>query len=154
MLVRLLGKEQTAADEFAAGTLTQPFTDAAGWAESSIAWLYTNGLTRGSSQQTFGGGRTCTAKDYAVFLLRALGYRDGTDFTYDTAEAFAAETGIYSDSLFGGTFTRGDLALMPSPAKMSWILPTAIISCPAFTMASSIVSRGGSREKSWRRVVR
>ena len=116
MLVRLLGKEQTAADAFAAGTLTQPFTDAAGWAESSIAWLYTNGLTRGSSQQTFGGGRTCTAKDYAVFLLRALGYRDGTDFTYDTAEAFAAETGIYSDSLFGGTFTRGDLALMSERA--------------------------------------
>ena len=116
MLVRLLGKEQTAEEEFAAGSLTQPFTDVAAWAEADVAWLYTNGVARGTGVQTFGGSRACPAKDYAVFLLRALGYQDGTDFTYDTAETFAAGAGFYSADLFGGTFTRGDLALMSERA--------------------------------------
>lgn len=112
MLVRLLGKEQEAGEQFSAGSISQPFTDVSSWAEPYIAWLYTNGLTRGSSPTAFGGGRSCSAKDYAVFLMRALGYQDGTDFTYADAESFASETGIYSADLFSGTFTRGDLALM------------------------------------------
>jgi len=116
MLVRLLGKEQEAEDRFAAGSLTQPFTDVDGWAEPYIAWLYSNGLAYGTSPQRFDGGRTCSAKDYAVFLLRALGYREGTDFTYAAAESFAAGAGIYRAELFGGTFTRGDLALMSERA--------------------------------------
>lgn len=45
------------------------------------------------------------------FLLRALGYADGEDFTYADALAFAGDCGVYTDGLFSGTFTRGDLAL-------------------------------------------
>jgi hypothetical protein len=116
MLVRLLGKEQEAADEYAAGTNPEPFADVANWAKADIAWLYAKGLAKGASATAFGGARACPAQDYAVFLLRALGYQDGTDFTYAGALAKAAEAGIWSDALFPGKFTRGTLALMSERA--------------------------------------
>ena len=112
MLVRLYGAEQQALYEYECGYTSHPFTDCVDWAEPYIAWLYTNGLTRGVSATSFGGNRVCSAKDYAVFLLRSLGYVDNYDFTYDGAEDFAAYAGFYNRHLYGGQFLRGDLALM------------------------------------------
>lgn len=112
MLVRLYGAEEAAQTAFENGEISHPFTDVSGWAEPYIAWLYANSLTRGVGENTFGSTRSCSAQNYAVFLLRALGYADGEDFTYADALAFAADCGVYTDGLFSGTFTRGDLALM------------------------------------------
>ena len=112
MLVRLRGLEDDAAQRLEDGLIQHPFTDVPSWAESSVACLYTDGLTRGISETAFGSSRVCRAKDYAVFLLRALGYQDDTDFTYETSESFAASLGFYNKDIFSGTFTRGDLALM------------------------------------------
>ena len=112
MLVRLCGAEEAAKAQLTEGAIENPFKDVADWAAADTAWLYANGLARGVGADKFGAERVCRAKDYAVFLLRALGYRDGEDFTYDEAEAFAAECGFYHASLFSGTFTRGDLAVM------------------------------------------
>ena len=79
---------------FENGEISHPFTDVSGWAEPYIAWLYANSLTRGVGENTFGSTRSCSAQNYAVFLLRALGYADGEDFTYADALAFAADCGV------------------------------------------------------------
>ena len=138
MLVRLYGAEETARASFAAEQIANPFADVSGWAEPYVAWLYANGLARGISAETFGAARSCSAKDYAVFLLRSLGYADGEDFTYADALAAAAERGIYLEGLFSGTFTRGDLALM------TWFALFSKCSEGNLTLLQSLVKEGAA----------
>ena len=112
MLVRLYGAEDEAMRLYAAGAITHPFADGKDWSAPYIAWLYSRGMTKGVSETSFGADRPCSARDYAVFLLRSLGYQDNFDFTYAQAEQFAAEAGFYDSRLFCGEFLRGDMALM------------------------------------------
>ena len=109
MLVRLYGAEEEAAAAYEAGEISHPFTDVGETAAPYVAYLYTNGITNGTSATTFGTG-ACTAQNYVVFLLRALGYEDGTDFQYADALTFAQEKGFYNPLMFPGTFLRDDLA--------------------------------------------
>lgn len=109
MLVRLLGAEDEAREAYAAGELTMPFTDVGATAAPYVAYLYQQGITNGTSATKFGTG-VCGAQNYVVFLLRALGYEDGTDFQYADALAFAQEKGFYDPLMFPGTFLRDDLA--------------------------------------------
>ena len=109
MLVRLLGAEDEARDAYAAGELTMPFTDVGATAAPYVASVYQQGITNGTSATKFGTG-ACSAKMYCAFLLRALGYEDGTDFQYADALAFAQEKGFYDPLMFPGTFLRDDLA--------------------------------------------
>lgn len=110
MLVRLYGAEEEAKAQYAAGKITHPFTDVSETTAPYAAWLRTNGIVNGTSDTTFGSSRPCTAQNYVVFLLRALGYRDGTDFQYAQALEFAAAHGLFDTSMFSGTFLRDDLA--------------------------------------------
>lgn len=111
MLVRLLGAESEAKAEYEAGTITNPFSDVADWAAPYVAWLYSNGLTTGLPDGTYGSAMTCDAQQYCTFTLRALGYSDGTDgdFTYADALTFAQEKGLYNSTVFSGTFLRDDV---------------------------------------------
>ena len=109
MLVRLYGAEEEAAAAYASGEISHPFTDVGETAAPYVAYLYTNGITNGTSATTFGTG-ACSAQNYVVFLLRALGYEDGTDFQYADALTFAQEKGFYNPLMFSGTFLRDDLA--------------------------------------------
>lgn len=90
MLVRLLGEEDAAM----AGTYDMPFTDVPDWAAPYIGWLYDNKLTMGVSDTKFGTRDTCSAQQYATFLLRALGYEDGNGYTYNTAMDYAETLGV------------------------------------------------------------
>lgn len=110
MLVRLYGAEEQAAADYEAGTISHPFTDVSDFTAPYVAWLYTNGLTNGTSATTFGSAAPCSAQQYTVFLLRALGYEDGKDFDYAQAPEFAVTKGLFDTSMFGGTFLRDDLA--------------------------------------------
>ena len=74
MLVRLYGAEEEAAAAYEAGEISHPFTDVGETAAPYVAYLYTNGITNGTSATTFGTG-ACTAQNYVVFLLRALDMR-------------------------------------------------------------------------------
>ena len=80
MLVRLLGKEE----EALAFEGECPFTDVDGWAIPYVAWAYDQGLTKGISATAFGTG-DATLNMYLTFVLRALGFEEGTegDFTWD-----------------------------------------------------------------------
>ncbi|WP_036630651.1 MULTISPECIES: S-layer homology domain-containing protein [unclassified Oscillibacter] len=82
MLVRLYGAEDEAKAAYEAGEISMPFTDVSETAAPSVAWLYSQGITNGTSATTFGASSPCSAKMYCAFLLRALGYEDGVDFLY------------------------------------------------------------------------
>lgn len=110
MLVRLYGAEEEAAQAYAAGEIKHPFTDVSSFASPYVAWLYSNGITKGTSDTTFSASRACTAQNYLAFLLRALGYEDGTDFNYAEIGDFAAEKGLMDTSMLSDTFLRDDLA--------------------------------------------
>jgi len=112
MLVRLFGAEDEAKAAFAAGELKCPFTDVGETAAPYVAWLKAKGLTSGTTETTFGGSSPCTAKAYTIFLLRALGYQDNTDFTTANAKEFAMGLGLLDTSMFTGKFLRDDLAAL------------------------------------------
>ena len=110
MLTRLYGAEESAEELYRDGEISHPFTDVPDYAGTSVAWLYAKGLTKGVSQTAFGAAQACGFKDYAVFLLRALGYRDGVDFSYADALEFAQKVGFYNPAVYTGSFLRDDLA--------------------------------------------
>ncbi len=112
MLVRLHGAEESAKADYAAGKIAHPFTDVSEFASPYVAWVYTNGISKGTSATTFGSGNPCSAKMYSAFLLRALGYEDGVDFAYADTLTFAQAKGFFDTSVFSGTFLRDDLAAM------------------------------------------
>lgn len=114
MLVRLLGKEE----EAKAGTWSTPFTDLAEWATPYVGYAYTNGLTNGTSETTFGSTDLVSVSQYLTFVLRALGYEDGTDFQWYEAWVKSDELGLTSGQYSAETtdFTRGDVAVISSQA--------------------------------------
>lgn len=112
MLVRLYGAEDAAKAAYEAGEIKHPFTDVSGTAAPYVAWVYTNGISKGATATTFGSASKCTAQNYVVFLLRALGYKDGADFQYADALTFAQEKGFYEPVMFSGDFLRDDLAAL------------------------------------------
>ena len=109
MLVRLLGAEE----EAMALAYTAPFGDVADWAKPYVQYLYDKGLTKGTSETTFGYSDKCTAQQYATFLLRALGYTDGEDFTYDTALEYGEKIMLCDwANCFGEVFLRDNVVAM------------------------------------------
>ena len=112
MLVRLYGAEEEAAADYTAGKIQHPFKDVPSFAAPHVAWLYEKELTKGMSADTFGASSACIVRDYTTFLLRALGYQDGTDFAYADAETFADEKGFYDWEIIDWPFTRGNLAAL------------------------------------------
>ncbi len=113
MLVRLLGKEA----EATATTAAHPFTDVPNWASKYIAYMFSAGLTKGTSETTFDSAALCSAQMYVTFVLRALGYDDGKgDFTYNNAITFARMENLlnsdFTKRLNSNDFIRGDMALV------------------------------------------
>ena len=135
MLVRLYGAEEQAQADYASGIITHPFTDVPGWTAPCVAWLYTNGLTKGMSDTTFGSADVCTDLNYTTFLLRALGYQDGVDFAYKDALSFAQELGFYNAEAFAGPFLRDDLAALTYQA-----LATSVKSGDTYLLAQLIAT--------------
>jgi hypothetical protein len=115
MLVRLLGAE----DKAFGRSMLHPFTDVPDWADPYVGYLYQNGLTIGIGNNLYGSNAPIDEKSYLVFLLRALGYRDGNgeDFTWNTVEQAAVGAGLLvpGEALADGyDFKRSRLA------ELSW----------------------------------
>ena len=108
MLLRLLGREQTALD----AALHSDFEDA-GWADAYLAYAQREGLVHGISDTVFGSGNAVAARDYVTMTLRALGYADGADFTWGECLAFSDDIGL-THGEYGpeGDFLREDMALV------------------------------------------
>ena len=114
MLVRLYGAEEEAAAAYQSGEISHPFKDVGPIASPYVAWLYTKGITKGATATTFNSNAACTDKNYVVFLLRALGYKDGTDITWDSPWTLTDRLGI-SNGAYNAktkTFLRADAAAL------------------------------------------
>lgn len=108
MLVRLYGAEDEAKAAYEAGEISMPFTDVSETAAPSVAWLYSQGITNGTSATTFGASSPCSAKMYCAFLLRALGYEDGVDFLRDDLAAVTYQA-LGADLKDGSTYLLASL---------------------------------------------
>ena len=112
MLIRLLGKEETALS----GSWKHPFTDVPEWADKYVGYAYETGLTKGVSETQFGTG-TASAQMYFTFILRTLGKTDDGDFkVYDHAFEPIGETDICSTKndvyeISTRTFWRADMVV-------------------------------------------
>lgn len=108
MFLRLLGKENDALKS----TAKIPFTDvpATHWAYPYVAYAYENGLTTGVTATAFSPDAGVTAQHYLTFLMRALHYTEGSDFSYNTVLSDVVENGLFQTeeiaSMGAGSFLR------------------------------------------------
>jgi len=115
MLVRLLGKENEAKN----GNWGIPFNDVADWAKPYVGYAYNNGLTSGTSKNTFDGDKTVSATQYLTFVLRALNYSSESDFKWNKAWELSDKIGLtdgrYTEAN-NSNFLRGDVAIISNNA--------------------------------------
>jgi len=105
LLTRFLGLEA----EALAADYTHPFIDAQDtYADKYIALLFTYGLVQGQSADSYGNGEM-SGNQFATLMLRALGYLEGMDFTWDTALYKILEIGILSPAELANLATEGFL---------------------------------------------
>lgn len=127
LFLRLMGEEQTA--------LNYPgnpifFTDVPDWALSYVTYAYDKGYTKGQEitpqwQVVFGSDAPLAAGDYTTFLLRALGYTEGTDFHWESA---------LSDAQALGVLTQGEVtALTQKPFLRSQTVYLSYVALSAKT---------------------
>jgi|GEM_PF-1766788 len=113
MLIRLLGEENVALNEFQSQEI--PFHDVPEWGKAYVAFAYKQGLTQGLSEYEFGSDLEMSSQSYITFLLRALGYSDQEgDFSYAEALDYAVKIQLMDlktvELLKNKPFTRGLLA--------------------------------------------
>ena len=106
LFINLLGKGKDAME----GNWTTPFTDVDDWAKPFIGYAYENGFTAGVSADRFGSNDPVTEDQYMTYLLLALGYEQGTDFTWDRARFFAQEHG-FNEVFVDGAVKRSHAVL-------------------------------------------
>lgn len=135
MLVRLLGAEEEAMEL----TYTAPFTDVDNWLKPYVQYLYDKGLTKGTTATTFGSTMKIESKQYTTFLLRALGYIDGVDFTYDNSPTFGEKIGVVDEY---NVFVRGAEFLRDNIVAMSWTALSLPTKSGETTLIGSLVSSG------------
>ena len=152
MLVRLLGKEA----EAKAGTWETPFTDVAEWAEPYVGYAYVNGLVSGTSATKFSGTDVISASQYLTLVLRALGYKSGTDFQWDKAWELSDQIGL-TDKRYNADstqFTRGDIAIISRNAlrtkekEVEGTLLDALVASAAVDNETAEVYKSSVRVKS------
>ena len=141
MLLRLLGLEQTALRE----NRSHPFRDTAAcaWADPYIGYAYANGLTKGQSTDAFGGSEPADARSYLTFVLRVLGYAEGTegDFTWEKPFPLARKLNLLPVQVQTYHFLRADVASVSYAAlnahcKDGEVLSDALVRKGALTSAA------------------
>ena len=112
MFIRVLGEENDAL----AYTGSTPFTDITPGTQSEKygGYAYSKGYTNGVDAKHFGPNNTVSAAQFLTFLLRALGYKDGTDFTWDSPWPLTDRLGISNGDYNATTktFLRADAAAL------------------------------------------
>jgi len=131
MLVRLLGAESAAME----GGRSHPFNDVPEWAEPYISYAYELGLTSGVSETEFGTGRAESAM-YLTFVLRALGYEEGVDFSWRNPFLVARAAGILPPAVQADSFLRADVV------TISYAALSAEYKASGETLAQRLISAG------------
>lgn len=134
LLVRLLGKESAAKS----GTWPDhPFRDVDAWADPYFDYAWDAGLVRGVSADSFNAGGTLQACEFLTLVLRALGYTEGADFSWDRAWALSDATGLTrGDYRSDAAFLRGDAA------RISYRALGTLLCAKDVTLLSALVDSG------------
>lgn len=125
MLLRLKGESAEAKKEL----VGSPFADTPVWpggeAEFSLGYAYKNGYVRGITAKRFDPNAGGDLRQYSVMLLRAMGYSEGRDFAYNTADTDAVRLGLITEArrqaVMGRGLLRADVALMSCNALLASI---------------------------------
>ena len=107
LLVRMIGKEEEAAEK----TYSMTFADVPDWAKGYVGYAFANGITNGRSKTEFDPNGTMTDDMFLTLVLRALGYSDGGDapqFVWNDPYELAYEVGLTQSIAADKNFTRGD----------------------------------------------
>ena len=142
MLVRALGK---GAEAVGMEKKTHPFTDVPAWADGYVSYAYDQGLTKGISDTTFGAGDTTTGAMYVTFMLRALNYVDGEDFTWDDPWALARTCGIVPEGVDRENFLRADAVDVTAAALSAKLKGTDT------TLAQKLITEGAISQAAYDR---
>ncbi len=92
------------------------FKDVPNWVKPTINYLHKQGYVNGISATEYGSSNLMKETEYATLVLRALGYKDGEDFEWNTANVRAAELGLFAEDsvqpsvMLGGEFNRRKMA--------------------------------------------
>lgn len=139
MLVRALGK----GSEAVGMAKSHPFTDVPVWADGYVSYAYSQGLTKGISDTAFGAGETVTGAMYVTFMLRALGYVDGEDFTWDNPWDLAEDCGILSEEVDRENFLRADAVDVTTTALSAKLKGTDT------TLAQNLIAEGAFSQEAF-----
>lgn len=135
MFIRLLGEESDAL----VYTGSHPFRDVPNWAAPYVAYAYAQGYTKGTGATTFGTEDVLTVQHYVTFLMRALNYREETDFSWLTAMDDALSLGVLTQGesdLFSQDFSRARVAYL------SYVTLSARLSGSTTTLLERLISQG------------
>lgn len=144
LLVRMLGKEQTALN----GAWSHPFGDVPDWVSPYVGYAYENQLTKGISANEFGGGLTMTDQMFLTLCLRAIGYSDNgknDDFTYDEVWSLAKTVRLTDSTTRDDCFTRGDTA------EVFWRLLNLRMKGSRKTLSGMLMEQGVFSSAAWAR---
>ena len=115
MALRLLGEDKVAEQV----QIPCPFADVAAWAKNAVGYAQAKGIVNGYADDTFGADDPVTANQYITLVLRAMGYEDGTDFTWETAANKALELKII-DGANHSQYMRSNLFFRDNAAYVSY----------------------------------
>ncbi|GEM_PF-3994004 len=102
LICRFFGAENEALDK----TWNTPFMDVPDWAAPYVGWAYTNGITDGTGNTTFGPDAAIPSCQFITLMLRSMGYSEGADaFSWADPFALAAGVGLIDE----GADTKGAL---------------------------------------------
>ena len=120
MLVRALG-----AGDQEGTTKNHPYTDVPTWANGAVSYAHQKGLTKGVSATKFGAESQVTTAMYLTFMLRALGYQDGTDFFWNMPWDAAVKAGVLPAQTDWTTLTRGEMVRITTAALFAPVKGTS-----------------------------
>ena len=99
IMLRLLGEEENA---LRFQPETEFFTDVPAWGKPYVYYAYERGITKGVSDNTFAPEVSLQSYAFLTYMLRAMGYRDGTDdsadFIWNQPELFAMSKNLVNES--------------------------------------------------------
>ena len=115
IIVRLLGMEDTVLNPDGDwASAPSPFTDVSGWAVPYAAFCYASGYVKGVGDNKYNPEAPVSASEMLTIILRALGYKDGVDFKWDSAWTLSDKTGLTSGEFNAAhkAIIRGEIALV------------------------------------------
>lgn len=142
MFLRLIGEEQYALRYPGSGIT---FADVPEWALPYVAYAYDKGYTKGQEidsqwRVVFGSDQPLAARDYMTFLLRALGYTEGSAFAWETAIPDAQTLGVLTEG--EGTLLTEKPFLRAQVAYLSYMALSARMAGEGDTLLDKLISTG------------